>query len=280
MFGLWAYPPACDAARREGIRMLNTLTTGFVNRLRANDQGAWFELWETFGPVLRAQLTKWGKGRIGAETVRDLSQETLAALSDSIDRYDPGRGARFSTWLLAIAKHVLGDEMDRRTAQKRGGTRKNATLDETWMMTTSHPDVDAEYEAAIFRAKVEAAIRMVEKETDFTDFSIYRMRVLDGTSGKDVAAALGMSEPTISRRLAKVRDTLRVRLSEVISTYSFTPDELAEAQRNGLDLNPTKADDALFDDAIGDIYHRQVELRRADEAEATRNAGQRKGGRA
>jgi RNA polymerase sigma factor (sigma-70 family) len=241
--------------------MLNTLTTGFIGRLRANDQAAWFELWETFGPVLRAQLTKWGKGRIGPETVRDLSQETLAALSDSIDRYDPGRGARFSTWLLAIAKHVLGDEMDRRTAQKRGAAKKAANFDESWMVASAGPGADREYEAAIFRAKVEAAIRLVEREVEFTDFSIYRLRVLDGQSGKDVAAAMGMSEPTISRRLAKVRDMLRKRLSEVIATYSFTPEELEEATRNGLDLNPTKADDALFDDAIADIFHKQQEMR-------------------
>ncbi|MGE4198210.1 MAG: RNA polymerase sigma factor, partial [Phycisphaerales bacterium] len=192
--------------------MLNTLTTGFVKRLRSRDEAAWFELWETFGPVLRAQLTKWGRGRIGAETVRDLSQETLAALSDSIDRYDPGRGARFSTWLLAIAKHVLGDEMDRRGAQKRGGSRRGAELDESWMIADSGARADQEYEDAIFRAKVEAAIKMVEKSVDFTDFSIYRMRVLDGTCGKDVADALGMSEPTVSRRLAKVREVLRIRL--------------------------------------------------------------------
>ena len=89
----------------------NTLTTSFIKRLRDRDETAWFELWEIFGPVLRAQLAKWGRGRIGVETVRDLTQETLAALSHSIDRYDPSRGARFSTWLLAIAKHVLGDEL-------------------------------------------------------------------------------------------------------------------------------------------------------------------------
>ena len=248
--------------------MLNSLTTTFISRLRANDQGAWFELWETFGPVLRAQLTKWGKGRIGPETVRDLSQETLAALSDSIERYDPGRGARFSTWLLAIAKHVLGDELDRRTAQKRGGNRKAAELDESWMKAAPGLGADGEYEAAIFRAKVEAALRIVEKESDFTDFSIFRMRVLDGTPGKDVAAALGMSEPTVSRRLAKVRDLLRRRLSEVIATYSFTEDELEEAERNGLALGPNKAaeeggDDALFDEAVGEIFHRQTELRKA-----------------
>lgn len=249
--------------------MLSSLTTNFVSRLRANDQAAWFELWQTFGPVIRAQLAKWGKGQIGSETVRDLSQETLAALSDSIDRFDPTRGARFSTWLLAIAKHVLGDEMDRRNAQKRGGNRRPAELDERWMGGKAS-GVDVAYEAAVFRAKVEAAIRMVERESDFTDFSIYRMRVLDGVSGKDVAASLGLSEPTISRRLAKVRDLLRVRLAEVISMYSFTEDERAEAPRNGLELNPTKGDDALFDESVAEIYHQQMELRRRDEEEAVR----------
>lgn len=109
--------------------MLTSLTTNFIAKLKRRDETAWFELWETFGPVVRAQLAKWGRGRIGSETVRDLSQETMTALSESIDRYDPARGARFSTWLLAIAKHVLGDEMDRRNAQKRGGTKRPAELD-------------------------------------------------------------------------------------------------------------------------------------------------------
>ncbi|MEZ6244236.1 MAG: sigma-70 family RNA polymerase sigma factor [Phycisphaerales bacterium] len=258
--------------------MLNSLTTSFISRLRANDQAAWFELWETFGPVIRAQLTKWGRGRIGVETVRDLSQETLTALSNSIDRYDPGRGARFSTWLLAIAKHVLGDEMDRRMALKRGGGKSKASFDDSWMVADASKGVDKAYEDAVFRAKVEAAIRMVERDTEFTDFSIYRMRVLDGIAGKDVAVSLGVSEPTVSRRLTKVRDALRVRLQEVISTYSFTDDELAEGDRNGLMLNPNtpgggapperKADkdsDSLFDEAIAEIYHRQMELRRIDE---------------
>lgn len=251
--------------------MLSNITTGFIGRLRANDQAAWYELWETFGPVVRAQLTKWGKGRIGVETVRDLSQETLAALSDSIDRYDPRRGARFSTWLLAIAKHVLGDEMDRRGAQKRGGAKKAAELDESWMVSASTQGADDAYEAAVFRAKVEAAIRQVEKRADFTDFSIYRMRVLEGKPGKEVGQALGISEPTVSRRLAKVREMLRTELSTVIATYSFTEDERAEPARNGLLLSPKQASpsdpalDAAFDEAIGEIYLLQTELRRRDQ---------------
>ena len=53
-------------------------------------------------------------------------------------------------------------------------------------------------------------------------------------------------------------------------TYSFTQDELEEADRNNLALNPTKADDALFDEAIAEIYLRQMELRRADDAKTGR----------
>jgi len=246
--------------------MLDNVTTGFIARLRSNDEAAWFELWETFGPVVRAQLTKWGKGRIGVETVRDLSQETLAALTGAIDRFDPSRGARFSTWLLAIAKHVLGDEMDRRMALKRGGGNRGASFDEAWMASSTDLGVDEEYEAGVFRAKVEAAIRAVERQCDFTDFSIYRMRVLDGMSGREVAESVGVSEPTVSRRLMKVREMLRGELSEAIAKYSFTEEERKEGERNGLRLGPNTGEDGLFDEAVCEIYHRQQELRRRDEA--------------
>ena len=110
---------------------MNPLTTGFIRRLRDRDEAAWFELWEVFGPVIRHQLHRWGRGSVGVETVRDLTQETLAALSGAIDRYDPSRGARFSTWLLSIAKHVLGDELDRRNAQKRNSGEEGGCFSTT-----------------------------------------------------------------------------------------------------------------------------------------------------
>jgi len=240
---------------------MHALTTTFVRRLRDRDDAAWFELWEVFGPVMRAQLSRWGGGMVGAETVRDLTQDTLAALSTSIDRYDPTRGARFSTWLLAIAKHALGDELDRRNALKRGGGKRPAALDERYMGEAATLAADAHYERAVFRAKVHAAIRKVEQEADFLHFQVYRMRVFEGIQGKDVAAQLGVSPPTVTRHLQRVRQLLRSRLAETMATYSFTPEEEAEADAAGLG-----GDDAMFDDAIADLYHEQIRLLDEDRA--------------
>lgn len=236
--------------------MPNDLTTGFVRRLRAREPAAWFELWENFGPVLRAQLARWGRGRIGVETVQDLSQETLAALAGAIDRHDPSKGARFSTWLLAIARHTLGDEMDRRMAQKRGGGVRPVSLEAAGERAGEHGPADAAYERAVFDAKVAAALRSAERDAGFSDFEVYRQRVLEGRSGRRVAEALGTSEATVSRRLAGVRSRIRERLFEVFSKYSFSEEEWQELSRNGIELSPNKRDEAAFDEAVAEIYHR------------------------
>ena len=244
----------------------NDLTTGFIGRLRSRDPEAWFELWEIFGPILRNQLRRWGKGRIGVETVQDLSQETLAALAGAIDKHDPSRGARFSTWLLAIAKYTFGDEMDRRTALKRGGGKKPLSIEEEWGSPSPHPGPRDFYEQAIFAAKVEAAIRMTERESDFVDFSVFRMRILEGKSGREVGENLRVSEPTVSRKLATIRKRLRSHMTHIIAKFSFTEEEKEEGLRNALGTNPTKADDALFDEAIAEIWRRQMDLRAEDAA--------------
>jgi RNA polymerase sigma factor (sigma-70 family) len=149
----------------------------------------------------------------------------------------------------------------RRMAIKRGSGKRPVELVDELAGDASGPRPDARYEEAVFYAKVEAALRLVERDSELLEFSVWRMRVLDGRSGKQVAEALGISEPTVSRRLASVRARLRERLAEVIARYSFTEDEAAEATRNGLELNPNKATDALFDEAVCEIYHRQQALR-------------------
>jgi RNA polymerase sigma factor (sigma-70 family) len=242
---------------------MNDLSTRFVLRLRQSDAAAWWELFEMFGPVLRQRFDRWGNGFIGDETVRDLSQQTLAALAQSMQRHDPSRSRTFASWLLAIARHTLNDELDRRSAQKRGEGRRPQSLDEEGTASREdHPDV--QYEQAIFRAKVVAALRRVEKESDFLAFSVFRMRVLEQSPSAQVATELGLSEAAVSRRLTQVRDRLRAVLEEVIETFSFSDEEKSEAQRKGLLTDPNPSSSRLFDEAVSEIYRRQIDATKGD----------------
>ena len=122
---------------------------------------------------------------------------------------------------------------------------------------------DAHYELEVFDAKVEAALRALEREVDLIDFETFRMRVLEGQSGRIVAQALGTSEPTVSRRLSRARSRLQELLFEVFARFSFAEDEWDELERNGLGRNPTKTADASFDEAIAEIYARLAQRRAA-----------------
>ena len=127
------------------------------------------------------------------------------------DSHDPSQGARFSTWLLAIAKYTLSDEMDRRGALKRGSGVKPLTIDGQNGLDgdSALPSPDEQYELEVFDAKVEAALRQLERDAEMLDFETYRMRILEGQTGREVADALGTSEPTVSRRLARARTLLQ-----------------------------------------------------------------------
>jgi hypothetical protein len=95
-------------------------------------------------------------------------------------------------------------------------------------------------------------------------FQVYRMRVFDGVPGKGVAEQLGISEPTVSRHLQRVRELLRRRLAETVALYSFTPDEQSEIEKSGL-----TGEDAMFDEALSEVFHQQARLVMEDGAAAS-----------
>ena len=234
------------------------IDTQFLRRLKNREDAAWFELWEVFGPALERMVERFGRRRFTPETVRDISQETLMRVAKEVHRFDPDRGARFSTWLFQIAKHVVAKEFEYRMAKKRGSGVKPDSIDASpYEPGDDAPAPPAEYEMAVFRAKVYRAMRLAEERSGFLEFECYKARILRGMLGKDIAVAMGISEPTVSRYLAAVRETLRATISDVVRDYSFTGEEIDEVRGARLDR---PGDD--FDRALAEIYAREEASRK------------------
>lgn len=238
--------------------MLN-VNTDLLLRLKANDSTAWYELWEVFGPAIERIVGSIANRYFSQETVKDVSQETLARVYKEIARFDMQRGVKFSTWLYAIARHVVLAELTHRSAQKRGGGMRPASIDD---MEGFDPEADAElpveFEASVFRAKVLKALRTVEARSELLEFEAYRMKLLDEMQGKDIADQLGVSEASVSRYLKRTRQSLREEIALAVATYSWTTEEEAEAASAGLE----KADDDAFDSALADVFRSAEDDRR------------------
>ncbi|MBX3458910.1 MAG: sigma-70 family RNA polymerase sigma factor [Planctomycetes bacterium] len=235
-----------------------SINTDLLGRLKKADAGAWYEMWDVFGPSIERMIGSIASRYFGQETIKDVSQETLARVYQEIGKFDPKRGAKFSTWLYAIAKHVVYSELTSRSAQKRGGGARPMSLDDTLHEVSTTAPPDAEFEAAVFRAKVYRALKEVEKTADFTEFECYRLRLTDGAQGKEISDKLGVSEASVSRYLKRVRDQLRQAVGQAVMGYSWTDDEKAEYKGSGL----TNQDDDAFDAALSDIYLQDEQTRK------------------
>jgi RNA polymerase sigma factor (sigma-70 family) len=237
---------------------MQPLSTQLVRRLRAGDQQAWYRLWHVFGPAIQSTIRRFGRQQFSWETVRDMTQETLGEAARQIDRFDPSRGVRFSTWLLSIARHVVCNEFDRRMAAKRGRGMSPAALDGVPEPADSQiASPSAEYEQAVFRAKVYHALQQVESRRTMAEFEAYRLRLTRRITARQIAETLGVSEPTVSRYLKRVREDLRQTIRQVVQEFSFTPAEEQELSTCGLD----RADEEMFDEALASIYHQEARLR-------------------
>jgi len=123
------------------------------------------------------------------------------------------------------------------------------------MGQSREPQPDELYERRIMAAKVHSAVRAAQKRSEFVHFEAYRMRVLESRSGRDIGVQLGISEPTVTRHCQRVRELLREELRAAIEQFSFTDEERSEPDRAGL-----AAEDAAFDEALGEIWRAQEEI--------------------
>lgn len=129
-----------------------------------------------------------------AHAVDDLVQATFLAAFKSADKF---RGPKLQSWLFGIAINVMRTYVRKEVARKRVAT---SLAEQPAAETIGPRDADVvRLREAIesLSPKLRAVIVLVD---------------LEGESGADVAAALGIPEGTVWRRLSDARAKLRAAL--------------------------------------------------------------------
>lgn len=110
--------------------------------------------------------------------------------------------AHFYTASAQAMRQVLLDHARAKSAEKRGGSARQAALDLTCLPDLSSPDQSAGF------LLLDQAITRLETE-DPAAAAIVRLRFFTGLSIPETALALGVSEPTVKRHWAFARGWLK-----------------------------------------------------------------------
>lgn len=140
----------------------------------------------------------------------DLVQEIILQLWKSFDRYNPQ--FKYSTWIYKVALNV-----SLAAARKESNrTKRMDPLKEEILSLAATPEV-SETPGAVDASETEAQFAQLQqfiadlKELDRAIMLLY----LEERSQKEIAEIMGMTPTNISTRIGRIKDTLRLKFTEL-----------------------------------------------------------------
>jgi RNA polymerase sigma-70 factor (ECF subfamily) len=180
-------------------------------RLRdARDGAAWSLFVDLYAPLVYGFACKQGLQDADAA---DLTQDVLRSVAAAVGRldYDPQRGS-FRGWLFTIVRNRLRDFLD---ARRRHGQGSGDTAVQKLLEGQPAPaeDLAALWDREYQRQLLAAAAERVRGDFHEATWQAFWRTAAQGQSGKDVAAALGMTVAAVylakGRVMARLKEDLR-----------------------------------------------------------------------
>jgi len=167
------------------------------------DQAAWGEFAERYGRKIYGWCRRWNLQDVDAQ---DVTQTVLLQLAEKMQAfvYDPSRS--FRAWLKTITRHAWSDFWDRRgRVVSSGGSSAYELLSTVEAREDLVERLNDEFDQEIL-AEAIAQVRM--RVTPRT-WQAFEMMALEGRSGAETAASLGMKVATVFVAKSKVQKMLQ-----------------------------------------------------------------------
>lgn len=174
-----------------------------IERVLAGETRAFRDLVELYQSLILQFARNMLRNREDAE---DLTQEVLVAAYRNLTTYDAKR-ARFSTWLLTIARNCCLNQLKRRHAE---------TLGDVEPMDRGLPPPDAAAQCEVWQSLTVALETLpLEQRTAFVLAEIQEL------PHAEIALIEGIELGTVKSRVSRARERLRLALREWKPTGRF-----------------------------------------------------------
>lgn len=168
------------------------------------DAAAWEEFLRRYGPQVLGWCRHWNLQAADAE---DVAQDVLLRVSKQMRtfRYDPGRS--FRGWLKTVARAAWSDWLDarRRAVLGSGDTGVRYALESV----EARDDLVVRLEAEFDRELLDTAAAQVRLRVEPQTWDAFALTAIDGLSGAEAAAKLGMKVAAVYVAKGRVQKMLQ-----------------------------------------------------------------------
>ena len=183
-----------------------------LGRLRQEpaDQDAWARFVERYGPHIYGWCRRGGLQEADAEDVTQMVLTQLARQMRGFD-YDPSRS--FRGWLRTLTRHAWSDFVSDR---QRGvsGSGDSVTLTALHSVE-ARDDLEKRLEDLFDLELLAFATGRVQQRVEPRTWEAYRLTALEGLSGAEAAARLGMQVAAVFKAKSNVQKLLQQEIQDL-----------------------------------------------------------------
>lgn len=181
-----------------------SIATSVLIRVKSNDQAAWCEFVELYGPM----IYWWCRSATLQDSdAKNVGQQVFQTVAKKIGKFERERGKQSCrAWLRTITKNKI---IDFAREQKRKN-REKVEYDWDRVAELAAADPDEQSLAVEVRILYETVLEFVKSEFKDRDRTIFMKLILEGHTPKEVSEAHGIKVANVhlikSRMLARIRE--------------------------------------------------------------------------
>lgn len=190
-----------------------------IARARRGDEAACRDILATFEKPIFQTVFRLVGGRYPSE-IEDLTQEIFLKIFRALDRFEPERGVKFSTWIYTFVKNHCFDALKRKRVPTVPMDGRRHADDEEYSLEP--PGQSLEPAVALagdeLSRRVAAAVEKLPPDQRIT----FVLREYQDLDYQEIAAICGCSEGTVKSRLHRAKEALRHHLRTYVREHAPT----------------------------------------------------------
>jgi RNA polymerase sigma-70 factor (ECF subfamily) len=174
------------------------------------DQQAWAEFVRRYGPLLYRWCRHWNVQEADAQ---DVTQAVLTRLVAKLQAFEYDATRSFRAYLKTLTGYAWRDLLEAR--RRAGAGTGDSTYLELLETVEARDDLTRRLEEEFDRELLEEAIVRVRARVAGHTWEAFRLTALEGLSGADAAARLGMNVYTVFKAKNRVQKLLQEEVAQL-----------------------------------------------------------------